>query len=426
VGTSATARLWAATETEVSSQVYKRALQLPEKFDLLPTGRKHLSLSGGVGRFGLPKGVRARLELTTPAGAWAVLLDEAGAAMDLCAPTPTLRRCVLTGQGGSVALFAGAANDAEVTTVVLEGVPQSAAFTGLFEDSPRQPGTVRLTVTPSDVERVVTIEGALACTVALSDGARVASCRAKLPAQVGAELVIEHGVGSVRAMVHAPGRERAARLGLELPIMPGAALSSAVAVPLQAGRIDRTLVVDQEAVVRVTAESGVCGLLRGSEVLAVDGVETGCELVRVLAPGTYRLLVRPFAGRVTPGTLKWTAEPVSQLAEGVGFEEWLAPGDARLFRFDTANAGKLGLGVQAKSELLDCAVYNDSYQFVGEGCHQYLSLAKGRYLLMVRNPPTPGAAPLAFKPVLLGLSGDKNDIPDEYLQDFFRRVGVRP
>jgi hypothetical protein len=32
--------------------------------------------------------------------------------------------------------------------------------------------------------------------------------------------------------------------------------------------------------------------------------------------------------------------------------------------------------------------------------------------------------PLAFKPVLLGLSGEKNDVPDEYLREFFGRVGV--
>jgi hypothetical protein len=197
-------------------------------------------------------------------------------------------------------------------------------------------------------------------------------------------------------------------------------------VPLQSGRIDRTFVVDKEAVVRVSAESGVCGLLRGNDLLAVDGLDTGCELVRVLLPGTYRLLVRPFALRPQPGTIQWTAEPVVQLAEGIGQEHWLAPGEVRLFRFDTANRGKAGLGIQAKNELLECAVYSDAHELVGEGCQQYLSLDRGRYLLTVRNPPSPGAVPLAFRPVLLGLSGEKNDIPEEYLEEFFSRVGVRP
>ncbi|MFT3709781.1 MAG: hypothetical protein QM817_19300 [Archangium sp.] len=422
VGADATSRLWAPSEGDIDTSVMRRAVSLPDKADALVTGRKRLTFKD-VGRFALPKNSRARLELTLPRNAWAVLLDDGGGALDLCAPTNDLRRCFLTGQGGSLVLVSSD-GQADCTTVLLEGGAQSIAFTGLYEDSPRVPGTVRLSVPPSETERLATIEGALKCTVALTDGTRIASCKAKVPAKSGAELLLEHGVGPVRAMVHAAGRERWARLGIELPVVPGAGLTASVAVPLQAGRIDRTLIVDKEAVVRVASESGVCGLFKGNDLLSVDGLDTGCELVRVLSPGTYRLLVRPFAGRVQPGSLRWTAEPVTQLAEGVGGDDWLAPGEVRLFRFDTANKGKIGLGVQAKSELLECAVYNDGYQLLGEGCHQYLGLDKGRFLLTVRNPPAPGASPLAFKPVLLGLSGEKNDVPEEYLREFFGRVGV--
>lgn len=421
-GTESAARLWAASDGDIDTRIVRRAVALPEKVEPLTPGRKRVNFTQ-VGRFGLPKNARARLELTVPKNAWAVLLDDAGSALDLCAPQGDLRRCLLTGQGGSV-VFVTPDGSADVTTVLLEGGAANVNFTGLYEDAPRTPGTIRLSVPASDAERMATIEGALRCTIALADGTRLASCKGKLPAKSGAELVIEHGVGPLRAMVHAPGRERFARLGIELPVVPGTSLSPAVAVPLQAGRIDRTLVVDKEAVVRVISESGVCGLFRGNDLLSVDGEDTGCELVRVLSPGTYRLLVRPFAGRVQPGTLRWTAEPVLQLAEGVGAEDWLAPGEVRLFRFDTANKGRVGLGVQAKSELLECAVYNDGYQLAGEGCQQYLALDKGRFLLTVRNPPAPGAVPLAFKPVLLGLSGEKNDIPEEYLREFFGRVGV--
>ncbi len=424
VGPEAVGRLWAPSDAEVEASVVRRAVALPGASEALAPGRRRLTF-GGLGRFALPKTSRARVELTLPRDAWAVLLDDGGAALDLCAPTDELRRCVLTAQGGSVVLLTPEGR-ADATTVLLEGRAPAVAFTGLYEDAPRAPGSLRLTVPAGDSERVATIEGALRCTVALGDGTRVASCRARVPAKQPAELLIEHAAGPLRAMVHPPGRERAARLGLELPVVPGPALGPAVAVPMPGGRIDRTLVVAQDAVVRVAAEQGVCGLFRGNDLLTVDGLDTGCELVRVLSPGTYRVLVRPFAGRPLPGTVRWTAEPVTQLAEGLGADDWLAPGEVRLFRFDTANRGKVGLGLQAKSELLDCAVYTDSNQLVGEGCHQYLSLDKGRYLLTVRNPPAPGATPLAFRPVLLGLSGERNDIPEAYLSDFFRRVGVSP
>jgi hypothetical protein len=217
-----------------------------------------------------------------------------------------------------------------------------------------------------------------------------------------------------------------AQVGIELPATSGAMLSSATAVPLQSGSIDRTLIVDKESVVHVSSESGVCALFRGADLLAVDGFDSGCELVRALSPGTYRLLVRPFALRPQPGMVRWIAEPVTQLTEGIGPQNWLAPGEVRLFRFDTANKGKAGLGIQAKSEQLECAVYNEAHERIGEGCQQYLSLDRGRYLLSVRNPPSPGAVPLAFKPVLLGLSGENNDIPEAYLQEFFSRAGLRP
>lgn len=424
VGTETTSRLWAQGPGLLAARITRRALALPDRTEALHPGRQRLFFAQ-VGYFSLPKDSRSRLELTLPKDSWAVLLDDGGQALDLCAPHDDLSRCLLTGQAGSL-VVASAEGRAELTLARLEGTPSLVAFNGLFEDEPISAGTVRLEVPSSDFERVATVEGALRCTVALDNGTRLASCQGRLPRKQGAELVIDHGTGPLRAMVHAPGQEKWARLGMKPPPHSGPALAPAVAVFLPAGPMDRTLVVEQEAAVRVASESGVCALFRGSDLVSVDGFEAGCELVRVLSPGPYRLLVRPFGKRAQQGTLRWTAEPVVQLGEGVGPEDWLAPGDVRLFRFDTVNQGKTGLGIQAKSERLQCAVFNDAHEPVKEGCQQYLSLEKGRYLLTVRNPPVPGATTLAFRPVLLGLSGEKNEIPEEYLKDFFRRVGVSP
>lgn len=425
VGSEALARVWAATDAIVPATVVRRDVAIPSKVEALSPGRKRVTYAS-IGAFALPPSSRSRVEATLPKDTWGVLVDDAGNALDLCAPTNELRRCVVVGQGGKLVLIGGADGQADLTTVLLETAPAVVSFTGLYEDTPRAPGTVRLTVPSAEQDRSVLVEGALRCTLVLGTGERVAECRAKLPAKTTAELIIEHDVTALRALVHTQGRERWARLGIELPVVAGPALQPAVAVPLQQGRIDRTLVLSQSAVVRVAAESGVCGLFKGNDLLAVDGIDTGCELVRVLNPGTYRLLVRPFASRAIPGSLRWLAEPVTTLTEGVGAETWLAPGEVRLFTFDTRNKGRVGLGVQAKSENLECAIYNDGYQAIGEGCHQYVQLDKGRFLLTVRNPNRSGAAPIAVKPVLLGLSGDSNDIPPEYLQDFFGRVGMTP
>ena len=72
------------------------------------------------------------------------------------------------------------------------------------------------------------------------------------------------------------------------------------------------------------------------------------------------------------GLLRWTSEPVVALKDGVGAEEWISPAEVRVYRFQTASMGRVGLGIQAKAESLDCAVYDDGYRLLGEGCQQYL------------------------------------------------------
>ncbi|MDX2011154.1 MAG: hypothetical protein SFW67_13225 [Myxococcaceae bacterium] len=424
IGTEALARLWAATDGVVTASVVRREVLQPTKVEPLSPGRRRVAFTS-VGAFALPKTSRSRVEATLAKDSWAVLLDDAGNALDVCAPQSELRRCVLTGQGGALWLI-GAQGEADLTTVLLEAAPTTVAFTGLYEDAPRAPGTVRLPIPAAPQERTLLVEGALRCTLVLGTGERLTECRGKVPAGTPAELFVDHDLSALRVLVHASGREKWARLGLELPVVPGPPLSPAVAVPLQAGRLDRTVVVDSSSVLRVSADSGVCGLFKGNDLLAVDGLDTGCELVRVVTPGTYRVLVRPFAQKPVAGALRWLAEPVTTLTEGVAAETWLGPGEVRLFTFDTTGKGRVGLGLQSRSEGLECQVYTDASQPVGDGCQQYLTLEKGRYLLTVRNPNRPGATPLAVRPVLLGLAGDSNDVPREYLEEFFRRVEVTP
>jgi hypothetical protein len=118
----------------------------------------------------------------------------------------------------------------------------------------------------------------------------------------------------------------------------------------------------------------------------------------------------------------WTAEPVEQLGEGVGAERWLAPGEARIFRFTLASKGRVGLGLREEAETLECAVSDETGSRLGEGCQQLLALDAGTYLLAVRAPGS--SPPSRFRPVLLGLAGSEVGVPAEYLSDFFQRIGA--
>ena len=74
--------------------------------------------------------------------------------------------------------------------------------------------------------------------------------------------------------------------------------------------------------------------------------------------------------------------------------------------------------------MLACTVLDAAQRPIATGCQALLELDQGPYLLAVRAPP--GDRPARFRPVVLGLAGAKTAVPDEYLQDLFQRIGVKP
>ena len=395
---------------------------MPRSSTTLTAGHQRLTWTGPAALFALPGA--SRVELLVPADAWAVQLDEQDRALDLCGPREGLHRCVFS--GARTRVLVASAEAAVDATVLLSAPVRSTAFSGLVEEQSTEEGTLELAVAQASEPRTLVVEGASACVLVRSDGVRATGCRQSVPPAVTARLTVEHGVGPLRAALSAVGRERSALLGVDASTAQAPELGASTSSPLSAPRLERTLTVSRPAAVRVRADSGVCGLFRGKELLATSGVGSGCDVTRVLPAGSYRLLVRPFAGGALTGAVAWSEEAVVPLSEGVGPEEWLGPGQVRVFQFETKGPGKVGLGLQTPSEALDCVVERDGARVLGEGCHQYLSLEQGRYLLTVRHPRGPSAAPLRFRPVLLGLQGSAADVPPEYLQDLFRRIGATP
>jgi len=395
---------------------------VPRSSTTLTAGHQRLTWTGPSALFALPGAARA--ELLVPADAWAVQLDEQDRALDVCGPREGLHRCVFS--GARTRLLLTSAESAIDATVLLSVPARSTTLSGLYEEQSTEEGTLDVAVPQATEARSLVVEGASACVLVRSDGVRATGCRQTVPASISARLTVEHGVGPLRAALSPVGRERNALFGVEASSGQAAELVSSTSAPLGAPRFERTLPVSRSAAVRVRAESGVCGVFRGKELLASSGPGSGCDLTRVLPAGSYRLVVRPFAGGALTGAVSWSEEAVVPLAEGVGPEEWLGPGQVRVFQFETKGPGKVGLGLQTTSEALDCLVERDGAKVLGEGCHQYLSLEQGRYLLTVRHPRGPSAAPLRFRPVLLGLQGSAAEVPGEYLQDLFRRIGATP
>jgi hypothetical protein len=253
------------------------------------------------------------------------------------------------------------------------------------------------------------------------DGSRELGCHAKLPAGKSARVVVLHGLAPWRAALAAPGQIAQAAFG-RLAAKDAPELAPAQAERLATGGIEHTLRLARPAVVHAHAHSGVCALFLGGTQVALAGVGGGCELHRLLPPGEAHLAVRPFAGEPLTGTVHWTFDAVDDLGEGVGREAWVEPGGVKLFKFATRSVGDVGLGLQASADALECAVLDESQKQLGDGCQQLLKLPAGNYLLSVRAPSAGRA--LRFKPVLLGLQGAERGVPDDYLRNFFDRIGA--
>jgi hypothetical protein len=416
--TESTSRWWALLDQPAGAEVLRASVMPPAQAVPLAPGRQPLSLATPL-RLAMPNHPFS-LTLLLPSDAWAVQVDPGGGALHLCGPAPGTRVCTLGGQGGEVVVSSVLGGPADATLLLVAEAPRPPDLSGVFEWRAVQPDVLKLKLPGGESRRVV-VEGPATCVVRLDDGSRLLGCEVQVPAKLGGVLEVAHGVGFLRAFTHGPGGEHVGRMGPVTAASPPL-LPAAQAVVLSGAVVDRTIQLPAEAAVQVQAEEGVCALVSGVQTLASSGLGGGCVLHRVLGPGTYRMVVRRFAGVPLWGSASWTAEPVASLGEGVGDEQWLAPGQARVFRFQAASAGRVGVGLQVEAETLDCAVHDESNQLLGTGCHQFLPVGVGSYRLTVRAPP--GTGPARFRPVVLGLQGAQMGVPDAYLRDLFQRVAA--
>lgn len=419
------ARWWTPADERGEATFTRLAVPVPTSAVPLTPGLQDLTWKGGPALRMVMPAEPVRVQLSLPRDAWAVLVDGKGTAVDLCSPEDELSRCILSGTGGAVFIWSPAEPRVQTEVIAVEAAKPAVALATLYEATSRVPGQQLLTFGRSDSPRELKVMGAERCVVSLDDGTRLEGCELSVaPGRSGA-LLLETNPGGVRAVLAPP-----AELGLALLPPPSKAkvsdLPAAKALRLSGEVVERTLTVPANAVVHLRGDSGVCGLARDTTVLAVAGLERGCTLDRLLEAGTYRLVVRAFADQPLSGNITWTHEPVKELTEGVAMEEsWVSPGQTHYFRFTTAAQGNVGLGLQVPAELLQCSVLDTTQRVLGEGCQQFLALGQGTYLLAIHAPATL-ERPLPFKPVLVGLAGTQTGVPEEYLRDFFNRIGANP
>ncbi len=417
------ARFWISGSTGRRGSVLAKAAAVPEKAQLLRPGMSVVVWRGPVARLALPDQM-SRVEIVVAHDSWIVQTDEGGKVIDMCPPADSLSSCSLRAKGGTAYIASDAVRRARVRLLIDPSPPDVRTLVGIFEKRPARPGRTALAFTAADKLRTLAVSGAASCKVRLDNGSLLDGCRCSIPADQAGELWLRHTLEPLRVVLFEAGSELATGWGKPVGAQSPEALPEARALPLSGASMDRQLRLSATAAVHIRSDSGVCALASGQRLLAVDGRGSGCDILRVLEAGEYELLVRSFAAQALGGTVYWTAAALETLHEGVGIERWLAPGEKAVYSFSVESDGEVGIGLRAAADVLECVTYDAEQHKLGSGCLQYMRLARGKYTLRISAPEIGKA--VAFRPVILGLSGSKTAVPKDYLRDFFRRIGEKP
>lgn len=152
----------------------------------------------------------------------------------------------------------------------------------------------------------------------------------------------------------------------------------------------------------------------GFERIAVSG-GTDLELSAYLAGDQYSIYYRPFisADRKAAGVSVSMLQP-EQLFENREKRYFIKPDEERVFIFEVASEGNIGVGISAEEEGPTGTLYDSNFKFLGEGPLLFRSLEPGEYLYIVRGV---GKA-VQYQPLIFGVEGSRRGIPEDIKEQY--------
>jgi hypothetical protein len=134
--------------------------------------------------------------------------------------------------------------------------------------------------------------------------------------------------------------------------------------------------------------------------------------------GAVEVALRAVAGGTLSGRLELTTTAVDEVGEGLGPEVLLAPGSAHAFRFVVPEAGRIGVGVRADTDVVEAELVDEAGRRLGRGIVQLADLDAGGYLLVVRVPDD--AVPVRIRPAVVGLERPATGPPEEVIRRYVK------
>lgn len=273
--------------------------------------------------------------------------------------------------------------------------PPAIAMAQPFEARTVRSGVVRLAVESAPGAQL-TVRGATA-RYRLSDG-RVRWLRDgdRTPVEAGGTLVIRHGVGPVLAWIG-----DAQRPG------PWATSVDTAAIPVDGDR-HLSLSGDAQAFTMNGAPRMLHLRLAGDAVLRVEPTGGAAQVLLGgahdvwLPDGAARVTARGLGGGPLAAQLLISSSRPQALTEGVGEPVLLAPGDTRVYRFETTRKAAIGVGIRADADRVQASVYNMRGERIARGGSVMPKLTAGAWLLALHLPAD--AAPVQARPTLVGIA----------------------
>ncbi|MBN2370839.1 MAG: hypothetical protein JXO72_10135 [Vicinamibacteria bacterium] len=281
-------------------------------------------------------------------------------------------------------------------------------------------GALRLNVAASakDDIRMLRVRGARSSPVFLSVKGNVSRGSDIALGPESGLLRVPHGTEPLVVWIDRPGEEShdlwaTARGAQEIDLSPPASL------PLEGRALTARLKIKVPVMLHLRAASPVVTRIeREGGLTETEAHPEGAVIDVFLPAGVSRLGLRAFGSPSMHGEAEITTSPVTPIGEGLGPETLLGPGETRLYSFNVAHEGAVGVGVRASADVVEAVLMNASGRRLGEGAVQMATLKPGAYLLALKAPAE--SPPVTARPAVAGLTppdtGPPVDVIRRYVQ----------
>ncbi|MEO5373921.1 MAG: hypothetical protein H7840_06520 [Alphaproteobacteria bacterium] len=158
------------------------------------------------------------------------------------------------------------------------------------------------------------------------------------------------------------------------------------------------------------------GVRRSDGAPEVEAWPQGAAMHVFTPAGSTIVALRPLDADQLVGAARLTRSEAVAIGEGLGPKLRLAPGDGRLFSFETRADGPVGIGVRGSSDSVRVRLLDARGTTLSEGTVAMTDLKAGRYFLLVRNRGDAGSTDI--QPALVGSerpdSGPPEDVKRKY------------